>query len=112
MGGKFDKACGKRIKLDQKCDEIGYHRVGSMIGYRNRISESESDIRIGYHSDRSEISESDRISYELHGEFLDSLYKVRDSVNPYFFFCLWALFPLCSFPDSYEKNIVKFLVCF
>ena len=51
-----------------------------------RISESESDIGIGSHSDRSEISESDRISYALHREFLDSLYKVRVSVNPYLFF--------------------------
>ena len=84
--------------------------IGIRIGYWNRISESESDIRIGYHSDRSEISESDRISYALHREFLDSLYKLRVSVNPYLFSCLWALFPLCLFSDSYEKNIVKFLV--
>ena len=34
--------------------------IGIRIGYRKRVSES--DIRIGYHSDRSEISESDRIS--------------------------------------------------
>ena len=106
MGGKFDKTCGKRIKLDQKFDEIGYHRD------QDRISESESDIRIGYHSDRSEISESDRISYALHREFLDSLYKLRVSVNPYLFFCLWDLFPLCFSSDSYETNLVKFLVFF
>ena len=104
MGGRFDKTCGKRIKLDQKFDEIGYHRDQDRI--------SESDIRIKYHSDRSEISESYRISYALHIEFLDSLYKVRVSFNPYLFFCLRTLFPLCFFSDSYEKNIVKFLVFF
>ena len=71
--------------------------IGIRIGYRNRISESESDIRIGYHSDRSEISESDGTSYALHREFPDSLYRVKVSVNPYLFFCLWALFPIYVF---------------
>jgi hypothetical protein len=56
--------------------------IGIRIGYWNRISESESDIRIGYHSDRAEISETDKISSALHREFLDSLYKVRVSVLP------------------------------
>ena len=76
------------IKSLTKSDSIGIR-----IGYRSQIS----DIRIEYHSDRSEISESDNISYALHREFLDSLYKVRVSVNPYLFLCLWALFPLCFF---------------
>ena len=35
------------IKILTKSDIIG-----TRIGYRNRISESESDIRIGYHSGR------------------------------------------------------------
>ena len=106
MGGKFDKTCGKRIKLDQKFDETGYHRD------QDRISELESDIiiiaigrrfrnQIGYHR-----------RCNMQREFLDSLYKVRVSVNSYLFFCLWALFPLCCFSDRYENNIVKFLVFF
>ena len=31
MGGNFDKTCGKRVKLDQKSDEIGYHRDQNRI---------------------------------------------------------------------------------
>ena len=42
MGGKFDKTCEKRIKLDQKFDEIGHHRD------HDRISESDIGIGIGY----------------------------------------------------------------
>ena len=34
--------------------------------------------------------------------FLDSLYKVRVSINPYLFFCLWALFPFCG-----SQTVVK-----
>ena len=103
MGGKSDKMYENElnwIKSLTKSDIIGIR-----IGYWNRNRISESDIiAIGRRF------RNHRIAYALHREFLDSLYKVRVSVNPNLFFCLWALFPLCFFSDSYENNIVKFLV--
>ena len=43
--GNSIKRVEKRIKLDQKFDEVGYHRD------QDRISESDIGIEIGYHSD-------------------------------------------------------------
>ena len=84
MGGKFDKTCGKRIKLDQKFNEIGYHRI--RIGCRSHIvqfAEIANPASFVQFCDRSEILESDRISNALHREFLDSFYKVTVSINSY-----------------------------
>ena len=92
------------IKSLTKSDIIGV-RIGlQAICCNGQYSTSNDQF-----CDRSEISESDRISYALHIEFLDSLYKVRVSVNPYLYLCLWALFPLCFFSISNKTNVVKFL---
>ena len=59
MGGEFDQRCGKRIILDQKFDEIGYHRDQNRITVQFAvIANSASNVQF---CDGSEISESDRI---------------------------------------------------
>ena len=94
MGGKFDKTCGKRIKLDQKFDAIGYHRDQDRI----------SDIRIGYHSDRSEISESDRIIVRAAQRISRFTLQSKGFCQPLFVFLLLGLIPAMFFSDRYEKK--------
>ena len=64
------------IKSLTKSDIIGI-KIGLHAIYCNRRY-SASNVQF---CDRSEISQSYRISYAFHREFLDSLYKVRVSVN-------------------------------